>query len=68
MEEEVSEGMLQKIINEIKARYTENISLSELAERYGISNSYLSSLVKGELNLSFLNISQQSVSRKQKNY
>ena len=53
MEEEVSEGMLQKIITEIKTRYTENISLSELAERYGISISYLSSLVKEELHLSF---------------
>lgn len=53
VEEEVSEGMLQKIITEIKTRYTENISLSELAERYGISISYLSSLVKEELHLSF---------------
>jgi len=52
-EEEVSLTMIRQIVNEIQQRYTENITLTDLAEKYGISISHLSSLVKNELKLPF---------------
>lgn len=52
-EEEVSLTLMQQIVNEIQNRYTENITLTELAETYGISIGHLSNLVKQELKLPF---------------
>ncbi len=52
-EEEVSPTMLQRIIGEIRQNYTENITLTDLSKRYGISISHLSGLLKEELQLSF---------------
>lgn len=52
-EEEVSPTMLQRIIEEIRQNYTENITLTDLSKRYGISISHLSGLLKEELQLSF---------------
>lgn len=40
-------------MDEIKERYTENITLTGLAEKYSISVSYLSELLKEHLQLSF---------------
>ena len=52
-EEEVSLTVMQQIISEIQERYTENITLTELAETYKISTGHLSNLIKRELKLSF---------------
>ncbi len=52
-EAEVSPTMLQRIVQEIQERYAENITLTDLAKKYGISISHLSSLLKEELQLSF---------------
>lgn len=52
-EEEVSLTVMQQIISEIQERYTENITLTELAENYKISTGHLSNLIKRELKLSF---------------
>nr|WP_288867442.1 response regulator [uncultured Blautia sp.] len=51
--EPINSSMMDKIIREIQERYTENITLSGLAEAYGISTGYLSSQLKAELGLSF---------------
>lgn len=51
--EEVSQDRISQIINEIKSRYTENITLTELSGKYNISVSHLSSLLKSELKLPF---------------
>ena len=40
-------------MDEIKEHYTENITLTGLAEKYSISVSYLSELLKEHLQLSF---------------
>ncbi len=45
--------VIQRVIKEIQEHYTENISLSELAEKYGFSTGYVSALIKEELGLSF---------------
>ena len=52
-EEEVSLTVMQQIISEIQERYTENITLTELAETYKISTGHLSNLIKRELKLQF---------------
>ncbi len=49
----VSPGILSGILSEMKTRYTENISLNELSEKYGLSSSHLSILIKKELGISF---------------
>lgn len=41
------------MVNEIKEHYTENITLAALAEKYGFSTGYISSLLKEELGLPF---------------
>lgn len=51
--EEVSITIIHQIVGEIQERYTENITLTDLAEKYGISISHLSSLIKNELKLPF---------------
>ncbi len=51
--EPASPTTVKKIVKEIQEGYTENISLSELAEKYGFSTGYVSALVKEELGLSF---------------
>ena len=52
-EEPINSSMMNQIIREIQERYTENITLSGLAEAHGISTGYLSSQLKAELGLSF---------------
>lgn len=52
-EAEVSSSMVSQIIGEIQSRYTTDITLTELAEKYNVSVSHLSSLIKSELNLPF---------------
>ena len=49
----LNSSMMNQIIREIQERYTENITLSGLAEAHGISTGYLSSQLKAELGLSF---------------
>lgn len=49
----VNPGMMSKVINEIQENYTGVISLSGLAEKYGVSSGYLSAQLKQELGLSF---------------
>ncbi|MBO5371249.1 MAG: response regulator [Lachnospiraceae bacterium] len=51
--EEVSPTIIHQIVGEIQDKYTENITLTDLAEKYGISISHLSSLIKNELKLPF---------------
>lgn len=51
--EPASPTTVKKIVKEIQDCYTENISLSGLAEKYGFSIGYVSALVKEELGLSF---------------
>lgn len=51
--EEINLSVIHQIINEIKTNYTENISLTGLSEKYGISISHLSTMVKDQLHLSF---------------
>lgn len=46
--------MLNQVIHEIQEGYMGNITLCGLAEKYGISTGYLSSLLKAELGLSFI--------------
>ena len=53
IEEEVNLSTIKQIVKEIKENYTENITLTGLAEKYGISISHLSYLLKEELSLSF---------------
>ena len=45
--------VIEKIITELQERYTEDISLAALAEKYNISQSNLSTLIKKKLGLSF---------------
>ena len=44
---------ISEIVTEIKQRYTQDITLQELAEKHNISSGYLSSLLKKELGISF---------------
>ena len=44
---------LQQVIREIKENYTTDITLTDLAEKYQVSVSHLSGLVKSELGLPF---------------
>lgn len=53
IQEEVSLTVIRQIVNEIQEHYTENITLTDLAEKYGISTSHLSGLLKNELKLPF---------------
>ena len=66
-EEPINSSMMNQIIREIQERYTENITLSGLAEAHGISTGYLSSQLKAELGLSFSKTLPQNVSRRQRN-
>lgn len=52
-EEEISLTVIRQIVQEIQERFTENITLTDLAEKYGISTSHLSGLLKNELKLPF---------------
>lgn len=52
-ESEVPFTTVQCIIQEIRERYAEPITLTDLAKKYGISISHLSGLLKEELQLSF---------------
>lgn len=45
--------VIEQIITEIQEHYTENITLTELAKKYGISIGYLSSLIKENVGLSY---------------
>lgn len=49
----VNPTIAKKIVKEIKENYAQDISLTELAEKYGFSTGYVSALVKEELGLSF---------------
>ncbi len=49
----VNPTLIGDILSEMKNRYTENISLTGLSEKYGISSGHLSTLIKNELGLSF---------------
>lgn len=44
---------ISEIVQEIQNNYTKDISLQQLAEKYGISSGYLSALLKKELGVSF---------------
>ena len=46
-------SVLQQIVEEIQKNYTENITLTGLAEAYSLSTGYLSSLLKEQLGMSF---------------
>lgn len=52
-QELVAPSTIRKIMDEIKEHYTENITLTGHAEKYAISVSYLSELLKEHLQLSF---------------
>lgn len=52
-EESVSPSVLRRIVEEIRRNYTENITLTGLAEKYSMSTGHLSSLLKEELGLPF---------------
>lgn len=52
--EEVNISVIREIVQEIQGNYTENITLTQLAERYNISVSHLSSLIKEELGVSYV--------------
>ena len=52
-QELVAPSTIRKIMDEIKEHYTENITLTGLAEKYAISVSHLSELLKEHLQLSF---------------
>ena len=53
MQEEINPSTIRMILNEMRQNYTENITLTDLAKRYNISASHLSSLIKEELKLPF---------------
>lgn len=53
VQELVAPSTIRKIMDEIKEHYTENITLTGLAEKYSISVSYLSELLKEHLQPSF---------------
>lgn len=48
-----SADRMDQIIQEIQRRYTENLTLTDLAESYGVSISHLSAMVKAKLNMPF---------------
>ncbi len=52
-EKEEKVPVMEQIITEIQEHYTENITLTELAKKYGISVGYLSSLIKENVGLSY---------------
>lgn len=52
-EDIIPASTIQKIMEEIKKNYTENITLTDLADKYGISVSRLSELLKQHFQLSF---------------
>lgn len=52
-ETEIGATLEQKILTELKEHYTENISLSSLAEKYSVSQSGLSMMIKSKLGISF---------------
>lgn len=52
-EASVNPTLLDSIFLEMQNRYTENISLTELSQKYGVSSGHLSALIKKELGLSF---------------
>lgn len=54
-EEEINPSTIKMILSEMKQNYAENITLTDLAKKYGISISYLSGLIKEELQMSFSN-------------
>lgn len=49
----VSNTVMSRIITDIQEGYTQDISLALLSEKYSISSSHLSALIKRELGLSF---------------
>lgn len=53
MEADVNPTTIQRIIQEIKQNYANDITLTDLARKYGISTSHLSGLIKEELRMSF---------------
>lgn len=53
IEADVNPTTLQRIIQEIKCNFAEDITLTDLAREYGISASHLSGLIKAELKMSF---------------
>lgn len=50
---EIHKSVVSKIVSEIREHYTENITLSELSKKYGLSVGHLSNLVREELGLTF---------------
>lgn len=52
-EENITPSTIRQILNEMRQNYTENITLTDLAKKYNISISHLSSLIKEELQLPF---------------
>ena len=50
---EIHKSVDSKIVSEIREHYTENITLSELSKKYGLSVGHLSNLVREELGLTF---------------
>lgn len=52
-EEIIHPSIIKRMVKEIQASYTENITLTGLAEKYGISVGHLSNLLKEELGFSF---------------
>ncbi|HJC23505.1 MAG TPA: response regulator [Candidatus Eisenbergiella merdavium] len=55
VETEIGAGdpRIRKIISEINLRYTQKLSLGELADRYGLSIGHLSTLIKKETGMSY---------------
>ena len=49
----VNPSTIKMIVGEMKQHYTENITLTDLSRKYGISPGHLSGLIKEELQLSF---------------
>ena len=52
-DEEFNPTIIRRVVKEIQETYLSDVSLGDLAEKYGISISYLSRLLKEELGLSF---------------
>lgn len=49
----INPSSLESILNEMKQDYAKDISLTKLAEKYGISSGHLSTQIKQELGISF---------------
>ena len=49
----IEDYRIKKVIDEINRRYTEKISLQELADKCGLSSGHLSTLIKRETGSSF---------------